>query len=179
MAKCRIQNLKPPCDYGLAGLTSIQLLDREDFAGFRFDGDDLYSNCLVTALYRSADLVDVAAPDNGARYTSSLQNKIYTHTLETFIADLSAPVIADAHLSTKRRYVPVFGLPTGKFFTFGYDAGARVSFSGQTSDAIGVLLTITANSIYPLFEVAADALAVEYGIEFVPDFGGSAYCEIK
>lgn len=179
MAKCRIQNLKPPCGYTLEGVVAVWLLDFEDFRGFRFLGDDLYNNCHVEAILRNGDFVEVAAPET-AKYTSGLSNKIYAHVLETFVNELSDTMISNLHLATKRRHVPVFKLASGRYFTFGYETGANLSYASQTADAIGALVTITAASIYPPFEVDASALIGDnnFNIEFKPDFTG-AYCIIE
>lgn len=154
---CRIQNLKPPCAYNLGGLSSIHLLDFDDFKGFRFEDDKLSNTSYVSAILRIGDFTVLDAPD-GAKYSSTLNNKIYTHTLETFIGDLSAQTSSNLHLAKKRRYVPVFKLKSGKYFTFGYDAGATLSYTNQTSEVTGALVTLTAQSIYPLFQAGENAM---------------------
>lgn len=177
MGNCRIHHIKPPCGYRVEGIDLIRLLDFDDFDGFKFNGDDLYNNCLVTAILRSGDFVEVDTPDT-AKYTSSLQNGIYTHTLETFIGDLSADLEATLHLATKRRYIALFRAKNGRYFAFGYEAGATVSYTNQTTDGIGSLITVTASSIYPLFEVSESAFKSEvFNSEFLPDFEIGAYCE--
>lgn len=143
----------PSCGYRIAGIDAIRLLDFADFNGFKFDGGELYSNCLVTAVLRSGELVEVDSPET-AKYTSSLQAGIYTHTLETFIGDLSAEMEATLHLATKRRYIVLFRTKNGRYHTFAYEAGATVTYANQTAEGVGSLVTITANSIYPLFEIA-------------------------
>lgn len=177
MAKCRLLNLKPPCGYNLEGLEKILLLDFEDFDGFEFDGDDLYINCLVVAILRGAEFIEVQTPD-GAKYTSGLSGKIYAHTLETFVSELSADVSANLHLGTKRRHLPVFQLKSGRYFTFGYEAGAALTYANQTAESVGALITITCASTYPLFEVTAGALLDSYTDTFDVDFNNGAYCEI-
>lgn len=177
MGNCRIQNIKPPCGYRVEGIDLIRLLDFDDFDGFKFDGDDLYNNCLVTAVLRSGDFVELDTPET-AKYTSSQQNGIYTHTLETFIGDLSAELEAMLHLATKRRYIVLFRAKNGRYFAFAYEAGANVSYANQTAEGIGSLVTVTASSIYPIFEVSEDAFNAEtYSSEFLPDFNNGAYCE--
>lgn len=179
MGNCRIQNIKPPCGYRVEGIDLIRLLDFDDFDGFKFDGDDLYNNCLVTAVLRSGDFVEVDTPET-AKYTSSLQNGIYSHSLETFIGDLSAELEATLHLATKRWYIVLFRAKNGRYFAFAYEAGANVSYANQTSEGIGSLVTITATSIYPLFEVSEVAFNSEtYSSEFMPDFDNGAYCEVN
>jgi len=171
-----MQKLKPPCGYNLEGLAKILLLDFEDFGGFQFDGDDLYSNCLVTSILRNGDFIEIEAPD-GAKASSALNGKIYAHTLETFVGQLSADLTSNLHLGTKRRHLPVFQLKNGRYFTFGYDAGAALTFTTQTAEANGALISITAASIYPLFEVIPEALITSYGVDFIPSFDQGAYCE--
>lgn len=177
MGKCRIHNIVPLCGYRLEGIDFIRLLDYDDFVGFKFDGDDLYSNCKVTAILRSGDFVPVDAPET-AKYTSPLQNGVYTHTLETFIGDLSAELEATLRLATKRRYIVLFRAKNGRYFAFGYDAGATVSYADQTAEGIGSLVTITATSMYPIFEVAEDATVhPAYNIAYSP-VETSAYCTL-
>lgn len=153
---CRILNIKPPCEYKVDGIASISVLDFEDLDRLRFNGDDLYSNCLVTGVLKSGMFAEVNVTDT-AKYSSSLQNGIYTHTIETFISELSAYMSANLHLATKRRYVVFFRTNTGRYFCFGYDAGASVTYANQTTEGTGSLMTLTTNSIYPLFEVAKEA----------------------
>jgi len=173
----RIQHLKPPCGYNLAGLEKILLLDFEDFAGFKFAGDDLYNNCLVEAILRKAEFVEVQTPD-GAKYTSTLSGKIYAHVLETFVSELSAELSANLHLGARRRQVPVFQLKSGKYFTFGYEAGAVLTYANQTAESSGAVVSLTAASIYPLFEVTPEALFASYSEAYTLDFINGAYCEI-
>ena len=157
MGKCRIQNIVPPCGYRLDGIDLIRLLDFNEFGGFKFDGDGLYDTCLVTAMPWANSFIEVDSPDT-AKYTSSLQNGIYTHTLETFIGDLSADLEAKLHLATNRRYVALFRTKAGRLFAFAYEAGATITYTNQTTGGIGSLVTITATSIYPLFEAIESVL---------------------
>lgn len=178
MATCRIQSLKPPCAYNVFGIQAVQLLDLDDFVALRFDGDDLYSNCLVTAIYRTGEFIELETPDS-ARVTSTLQNGRYTHTIETFIGDLSAFYASNLHLATKRRFLACFRSNAGGLHLFGYEAGASLVYANQTDEATGSLVTITASSIYPLFEATPDAMTTTYTGEFIPDFETLAFCEIK
>lgn len=152
-------------------------LDSDDFNGLRFEGDNLYKNCLVTAILRSGEFIEIDTPDS-AKYSSTLQNGVYTHTLETFIGELSAEMTATLHLATKRRCLMLFKSKAGRYFCFGYEAGATFSYTNQTTDGTGSLVTISASSIYPLFEVSEEAFNAEtFNSEFVPDFNNGAYCQ--
>lgn len=150
MAHCRISNIKPPCGYVVEGIAQIWLLDFEDFGGYRFRDNENYQNCYVSGILRQRAFIELSAPDMIAKYSSEGS---YQHTVETFVSDLSAEVISNLHLATKRRYVVIFKLNSGRFFTYGYEAGAAVSYQGQTSEGQGVAVVLRAASIYPLFEV--------------------------
>ncbi len=156
MGNCRIKNIIPPCHYQPDGIASIKALDFEDFGGFRFEGDNLYDVCAVTDIVRSGDMIEIGV-SNSAEYTSILQNGIYTHSIKTFINDLSADLTATLHLTSKRRYIIFFKANNGRFFSFGYESGAVLTYADQTTDGAGSLITITAKSIYPRFEVQESA----------------------
>lgn len=173
----RISTIKPPCDYVMEGVASIQLLDWEDFRGFAFKDSELYANCLVTGISRVGAFTSL--PADNAKYSSTQNGKLETHTLETFVSTLTAESISNLNLAKKRRYVPVFMLRNGRYYTYGYEAGAAVGYVNQSADGIGSVVTVSAPSIYPLFEVTPEALAAYYSAEFIPDFDSGAFCEIK
>lgn len=170
---CRIKNIKPPCKYTVDGIAAIYLLDYEDFGGYRFDDDDLYGSCLVTDILRTGEFTELQAPDMIAKHNSTGQ---YSHVLESFITTIDAETISNLHLGTKRRQVVVFRANNGKYYTFGYDAGAVLSYQNQTAEGFGHLVTLTCPSRYPLFEVTADAFTRFLSpYRFAPDFN-NAYC---
>lgn len=148
--------MTPPTDYVPSGLTDLRLVDFEDFGGVTFRGR--YDGCLALGLSDSGASFDVATSD-GARYSSSMSNGIYTHTVETFVPELSGEMSAKLHRANHRRYVVIFKSAKGRRLAFGYEAGATVSYSNQTADGTGALVTISATSAYPLFEVAYTAAA--------------------
>lgn len=152
----RVKTIKPPCGYSVDGIANIWLLDYDDFSGFRFDGDETYANCLVTDILRTGDFTELDAPDMVAKYNGAGN---YVHTLETFINTMNATTISNLHLGTKRRQVVIFRANNGIYYTFGYDAGAALTYVNQTGDGLGHLVTLTSPSRYPLFEVTPDALA--------------------
>lgn len=176
MANCRIKNIKPPCSYSVDGIAKIWLLDWDDFKGYRFKNNELYSNCLVTDILRYADFTELSAPDMVAKYNSTGS---YVHTLETFVPGLTAETLAELHLGTNRRYVVVFIANNGKYYTFGYEAGATLTYANQTSEGFGSMVTLNAPSEYPLFETTAQAIINnEIPYLFVPDFDNGAYCTL-
>lgn len=173
----RITTLMPACGYNPGGITSVRVLDWDDFAAFGFSGAALYDSCLVTEVERTGEFADVQA--EVAKYSGPLNGKIITHTLETFIGSMSADMIAAIHLASRRRYVVIFSGMNGRSYAFGYEAGAAVTYTGQTDGSQGFIITFTASSIYPLFEVTAQALIdnTSAGV-WLPDFVHGAYCEI-
>lgn len=155
---CRISHIKRvSCSYNVEGVNAVKLLDIEDFEGFKFEDDRLYDVCKVVRISVSGDWVDVEIPDT-AKYNSTLGGNVYTHTIETFIGELSAELSAVLHLATKRRSLVLFKTNMGRYFIFGSDAGATLSYTSQTAEATGSLVTISASSKLPLFEVLAGAL---------------------
>lgn len=173
----RITNMKPPCGYNLEGIDEIRVLDFEDFEGYKFEGDDLYGNCKVIAILRGGEFAEVSAPDS-AKYGSTISGNIYSHVLETFIPSLTAAILANLHLATKRRFVVVFRSKMGAYYTFGYEAGAAFTYTTQTPESLGATVTLTAASVYPLFEAGAEALLTGLTGEYKPDFVNGAYCAI-
>lgn len=173
----RVTNMKPPCGYNAEGIDEVKILDFEDFKGYKFFDDNLYNNCKVIAIYKTGTFTEIEAPDT-AKYGSTIAGAIYSHVLETFVSALNADLLANLHLGTKRRFVVVFRAKNGKYFTFGYEAGAVLTYSAQTPESLGALVTLTAVSTYPLFETEAEALTALPASEFLPDFNNSAYCEI-
>lgn len=173
----RITSLMPVCGYNPGGITSVRVLDWDDFIGFGFESGALYDSCLVTAIERSGEFADTQA--KVAKYSSPINGKIINHTLETFIESMDAGIIAQIHLASRRRYVVVFDGMNGKAYGFGYEAGAVPVYTGQTDGALGYMITFTAPSIYPLFEITPEALVESTPIvNWLPDFINGAYCEI-
>lgn len=155
--KCRIGNIVPDCGYRTDGISNIWLLDFEDFVGLGFRGEETYACGRVENIQRGGEFTSLESTDT-AKYTSTLQKGVYTHTLESFIGDLSADILSELHLATKRRYVVLFRSKSGRHFIFGYGSGATVNYSSQTSDGFGALVTITSKSRYPLFETSSRVL---------------------
>lgn len=169
--------MNPACAYAPEGIAQVQALDFEDFAGLQFDSDDIYTNCLVTSIVRTGDFAEIAA-GTSTQYRGPYANGIYTHTLETYIPSLSATMSSALHLATKRRLFIVFTDNGGRHFCFGREAGATLTYTGQTAEGLGYMVSITCVSKYPLFEVLTSALQEgPQPFTVSPDFGDSAYCE--
>lgn len=174
MAKCRITNLTPPCGYNVQGVVAASVVDFDDFGAFEFDDDGLEDTALVTNIY---GLTPIGLPVSLAtRYTSSKAGKVYTHTLETFIPALSAQLIASLNLATRRRFVVIFTAGNGSRFVFGYENGATLTYTAQTAEALGAMVTLTALSAHPLFELSPTAKTGAARVTFDVDFDFGAYC---
>lgn len=177
MAKCRISNLTPPCGYNVQGVVAAAVLDFEDFGGFQFVGDGLEDTAQVDKIFGGDP---IALPvSNGTKYTSARSNKIYTHTLETFIPKLSAQLNASLDLATRRKFVVMFTTGDGGRFVFGYENGASLTYTSQTADASGSMVSLSAASIYPLFELSDNALVGVPLVTFDIDFNYAAFCETR
>jgi hypothetical protein len=149
---CRIQNILPPCSYNSEGIDEIRLLDFEDYIGVQFENDARYDVCKVLYVYGICSYVLVEATE-AAKINSSLSGGIYTHTLESFVTNLSASLAANLNLASKRRYVVLFRTRSGNYFMFGSESGATISYTNQTEGGTGSLITLTAQSVFPLFEL--------------------------
>lgn len=179
MANCRIQNLTPTCGYNGDGVVSVLLLDFEDFIGFTFEGNASYASCFVEKILHNGTFVITDLPDFPAQYTGSFAAGLYSHSIEAFIAELSAPILADLHLATKRPQLVVFKTRTGRYFTFGHDIGAKATYTAQTTDNTGAVLTLAASSEYPLFEVSPKAFEIgAHPATYTVLFDDKAFCEI-
>ncbi len=158
MGSCLIQSLTRDCGYQVEGVDEIHLLDYENFGGFTFEGDGLSTTGVITEMRRDWKLIDVSAPDATAKYSSTRQNGLYTHTLETFVPELSGEMQARLDLAARRRFLPIFRGKNGRYFIFGWEAGATLTYTNQTDGGLGSLVTLEASSIHPLFEMTAQAL---------------------
>lgn len=163
----RIKSILPVCEYNVEGVSEVRLIDFADFQGFGFLDDNLYDVCIVDQINASGTLKTLPAGD-GSKYTGDSKSGLYSHTLDTFAPGLTGFNLATLNLATKRRQVVLFKTRAGRWYTFGYEAGATVNYTNQTADALGNLITITALSIYPLFEVLPEATTLQTSGDYRP-----------
>lgn len=169
----RIFNLVPVCGYNPDGIKSVWLLDFEDFEGYVYPDQDNYDKAQVQTVNTGGTLVKIAAPNMVAKYSST---GAYVHTLETFIPALTHDLAEQLNLAIRHRYVVFFRTNKGQMYTFGDEAGAVVSYVNQTAEGLGSLVTITAESIHPLYEMDAQALELVAPLaRFVPN-GDYSFC---
>lgn len=157
MGKCLIQSLTRVCGYQTKGIDEIRLLDLDDFERISFAGDGPSTEGLITGMKREGKFIDVCASE-ASQYSSSMQKGVYTHTVETFIPDLTGEMQAALNLAARRRFLTIFRAGNGRNFLFGWEAGATLNYTNQTDGGLGSLVTISAQSIHPLFEIDREAL---------------------
>jgi hypothetical protein len=151
-----IRNIKHSCEYSPGGIRDIYLLDIGDFIGYQFRDDMLYDTCFV-------EKIKVASPEylelssvGESNFVETQESGTYKQTLTTFVRVLEADKTANLALTASNKYLIIFRTSGGKTFCFGSDNGAAVSFTqqtGQSGETDGYSITITKNSIYPLFEI--------------------------
>lgn len=163
----RIKSILPVCDYNVEGVNEVRLIDFADFQGFGFLDDNLYDVCIVYRINASGTLKTLPAGE-GTKYTGDSKSGLFTHSLETWAPGLTGANLSTLTLATKRRQVVLFKTVAGRWYTFGYEAGAAVNYTNQTADQVGSLITINAGSVYPLFEVLPEALVLVTGGDYAP-----------
>lgn len=153
---CDIEDIVNSCAYNGEGITGLQLLDLANVGGVQYSDLARYDVARVENILTGGNYIDISTHD-GAQYNSELNNRLYTHTITTFVRGLDAQKVQSLIKAVKRRYVAIFTTKTGNKFIFGQDSGATVNFSGRTNDGNGYFITIMARSRFPLFEfVQAD-----------------------
>lgn len=157
MSSCRLlNNIKHTCEYNTGGISDILLLDIRDYDSFRFREDNLFDTCYVEAIRVSSSMkymhLDVIDSSN---FTENEQNGIYSQKLTTFIRGLDSVKTSDLLLAKSNKYLVIFTTTEGRSFVFGSDGGCSISSTqqtGQQGESDGYSLTITKQSVYPLFE---------------------------
>jgi len=157
---CRlIRNISHSGDYNPGGITEIYLLDIRDFVTYKFTNDSLYDSCDVDRVVKEKDTAYIMlGAVAGSNFTESNDNGLFRQQLTTFAGTPDHRKTSDSLMASTGRYVVFFRTAGGKIYSFGSDGGASFSFtqvSGQTGEAAGYNITLSKNSIYPLFEVDA------------------------
>lgn len=157
---CRlIKNIKHSCDYNPGGIKEIYLLDIRDFVNYTFRNDRLYDECFVENIRVSDDYRELSTVQESI-FTETQENDIFRQQLITFVRSSEAEKLGSLLITKKNKFLVTFKTNQGRAFSFGSDGGATLSFSqttGQLGETGGYSITITKDSIYPLFEVSLDA----------------------
>lgn len=169
-------NIKSEPGYNLGGIDSILLLYKEHFWGYEFTDDELYDEFLVSKIFRTINYIELDIVDESL-LNQTFTNEIYKIELKSFVRVAHSKATYLLEYAKRKRFVVFFKTKQGQYFTFGSDGGVQLSYSIQTDAAQGVngmVVSITKNSIHPIFEVTKDAIFTVPSL-FVPNFDG-AYC---
>lgn len=142
------------CAYSLEGLEKVYICAISDYCdALILNGE---RNAYVDAVFVSGDGWREVSITKNSRYTSQIQNKLITHTLEAFIREsgLEPPESAEKQKSVNLAFkngpfVVAFKALNGLWYMFGADNGAGLAFANQTTETPGTAITLTAQSIYP------------------------------
>ena len=179
---CRlIQNIKHGCEYNAGGITNIYLMDIRDFGSYIFRDDRLYNQCFVSDIVIPSEAGHIkpfskfaeVGTVNESNFTESQDKGVYKQQLTTFVRTLDAQKLSDLLIANSNKHLVAFRTSQDKFYCFGSDGGASLSFSqitGQMGEVSGYNMTISKNSVFPLFEMTKNIfreviqlLAIESG----------------
>lgn len=149
------QDIKHTAGFSSGGITSIHLLDIRDFIGYKYKDDKLYDSCFVQSIVTTAKQYELdSIPE--CNFTEKQSNGIYKQELTTFIRSANAKKLSNLLVASQNKYLVTFQNNQKRSFTFGSDGGATFSFSvqtGQQTEIEGYSISLTKDSIYPLFEI--------------------------
>jgi hypothetical protein len=173
-------DIKSASGYNAGGVSRIWLLDIEDFASYQFEENN--SGCLrmVTSVVASSPFIELGIMAD-ANFTEDRVDNVFRQKLSAFVEPLSAENSAKLLIATGNKYLVLFRSPQGKFFTFGSDGGASLSFAQQTgvgNESSGYAVTIVKNSIYPLFE-SQDVREPLIPYTYRPVFSANVFCRLR
>lgn len=173
-------NIKRTLGYNLGGISHIWLLNIHDFISYKFEQDKLSDRCLVNSIIASSVFFEVDAI-NESNYTETYSEGVYKQKLATFIYPLTSEKLSNLLTVKKGKYLVAFRTVSNKFFCFGGDGGASVSFSqqsGKDGDNQGYSITIEKSSSDPLYEVSGiNSISSKY--KYAPIFEDGVYCQTK
>lgn len=175
-----MNNIKRTLGYNLGGITHIWLLNIENFISYKFEHDKLPDKCLVSNIIASAEFIEADAISE-SNYTETYHEGVYKQKLATFIYPLTSEKLVNLLTVKKAKYLVAFRTISNRFFCFGADGGASITFSQQTGkdgDNQGYSISIQKSSSQPLFEMAGiNIIASQY--RYTPVFEDGVYCQIK
>lgn len=147
-------------EYNLGGISNIRLLNIDDFIAYQFREDGLHSSGYVDALYKRNPFLELGRVEETS-LKETLGNGIYKQELNTFVRSLSEDLINWLQYALNGKYLVILRTMYDRYFAFGSDGGAKLSYSGQTGqtgELNGITIKLEKSSVYPLFEVNPEAL---------------------
>jgi len=152
-----LKNITHTCEYNPGGIIAVYLLDIRDFISYRFADDGLFNCGFINSIESQEPFREIGAVNESA-FSETYDNGVYKQQLTTFVRTLSGEKLSGLILAANSKYLVAFRNSQGKVYCFGNDGGASLSFSqvsGQTGETSGYQVTVTKDSVYPLFETDA------------------------
>ena len=135
-------------------------MDITDFAAYYFKDDALYDSCFVDRILKDVDTPYIMLSEVGeSNFTETNDGALYRQQLTTFVNTLKSDKTNNLLKALGNKYLVVFRNMQGNIYSFGSDGGATLAFSqvsGQLGETAGYSITLSKDSIYPLFEVNAE-----------------------
>ena len=156
MNKNIITGIEKHTGYNTGGISNIFLLDIRSFIAYRFTDDMLFDECFVESVRISDYNYMEVETIESSKFQESMDNGIYKQQLTTFVRKLEAAKTSNLLKTNTTKYLVMFKTYDNKYFCFGSDGGATVSFSqisGEIGGSSGYNLTINKSSVYPLFQI--------------------------
>lgn len=156
MNKNIITGIEKHTGYNTGGISNIFLLDIRSFIAYRFTDDMLFEECFVESVRISDYNYMEVETIESSKFQESMDNGIYKQQLTTFVRKLEAAKTSNLLKTNTTKYLVMFKTYENKYFCFGSDGGATVSFSqisGEIGGSSGYNLTINKSSVYPLFQI--------------------------
>lgn len=156
MNKNIITGIEKHTGYNTGGISNIFLLDIRCFIAYRFTDDMLFDECFVESVRISDYNYMEVETIESSKFQESMDNGIYKQQLTTFVRKLGAAKTSNLLKTNTTKYLVMFKTYENKYFCFGSDGGATVSFSqisGEIGGSSGYNLTINKSSVYPLFQI--------------------------
>lgn len=164
MNKNIITGIEKHTGYNTGGISNIFLLDIRSFIAYRFTDDMLFDECFIESVRISDyNYIEVETIES-SKFQESMDNGIYKQQLTTFVRKLGAPKTSNLLRANAKKYLVLFKTYENKYFCFGSDGGATVSFSqisGEIGGSSGYNLTINKSSVYPLFQIDLNNRVIE------------------
>ncbi|GAB6011730.1 hypothetical protein [Viscerimonas tarda] len=148
-------NIKSAAGYNVGGITHIWLLDISNFSAYKFANSNSSEQGIVESIVASSPFMELETVNESA-FTEDYSDNVFRQKLNSFVYPLKANSLNKLLIAGNNKYLVAFRTPQGRFFAFGSDGGASISFTqqtGQMGEASGYAVSIVKNSIYPLFEI--------------------------
>lgn len=166
---CKLnKDLIGSCNYSVAGINKLWVLNIDDFQVYEFKDDKLYSEIYVENIYIKGRWYEVQTIDD-SKFTEKFTNGGYVQDLTTYVAQFDSEIQAEMLKTNNRKFLVLFRTNEGKFFVFGSDGGVPLTYTSETGtkgSSIGYSVSLSKSSQFPLFEVNPDYMVNGGGAKF-------------